>query len=202
MTLLLFAVASSPSSATCSRSCVRSRCCSTSRWAGIGGQRVTWPQYSSLIGRLTSILTSDWSPRLNTHLWLVASPQHSPLIGRLTSILLSDWSPQLNTHLWLVQGDEVKNRKKQRKVETEVADLRLKLATIQSRNIVLSNREIRLLRSVKRCHRYFAVIIISIHYVHFHGYVCSVKFRWQLCNYLASCVVFYMLSVRFLSFSR
>ena len=58
----------------------------------------------------------------------------------------------------------MKNRKKQRKVETEVADLRLKLATIQSRNIVLSNREIRLLRSVKRCHRYFTVIIISIHY--------------------------------------
>ena len=66
----------------------------------------------------------------------------------------------------------MKNRKKQRKVETEVADLRLKLATIQSRNIVLSNREIRLLRSVKS-HR----INISIHYVHFHGYVCSVKFR-------------------------
>ena len=33
-----------------------------------------------------------------------------------------------------IQGEEVKNRKKQRKVETEVADLRLKLATIQSRN--------------------------------------------------------------------
>ena len=45
-----------------------------------------------------------------------------------------------------LKGDEVKNRKKQRKVETEVADLRLKLATIQSKNIVLSNREIRLLR--------------------------------------------------------
>ena len=48
--------------------------------------------------------------------------------------------------LLYIQGDEVKNRKKQRKVETEVADLRLKLATIQSKNIVLSNREIRLLR--------------------------------------------------------
>ena len=59
----------------------------------------------------------------------------------------------------------MKNRKKQRKVETEVADLRLKLATIQSRNIVLSNREIRLLRSVKRCHRYFAVII-ALQYSH------------------------------------
>ena len=76
--------------------------------------------------------------------------------------------------LLYIQADEVKNRKKQRKVETEVttlthngttttttttklnkhkifvkvADLRLKLATVQSKNIVLSNREIRLLRSV------------------------------------------------------
>merc|ERR1719266_2317867 len=51
--------------------------------------------------------------------------------------------------LLYIQADEVKNRKKQRKVETEVADLRLKLATIQSRNIVLSNREIRLLRYIE-----------------------------------------------------
>jgi len=51
--------------------------------------------------------------------------------------------------LLYIQGDEVKNRKKQRKVETEVADLRLKLATIQSKNIVLSNREIRLLRYIE-----------------------------------------------------
>ena len=72
--------------------------------------------------------------------------------------------------LLYIQADEVKNRKKQRKVETEVttptnngktttklnkqkisvkvADLRLKLATVQSKNIVLSNREIRLLRSI------------------------------------------------------
>ena len=42
--------------------------------------------------------------------------------------------------LLYIQGEEVKSRKKQRKVETEVADLRLKLATIQSKNIVLSNR--------------------------------------------------------------
>ena len=48
--------------------------------------------------------------------------------------------------LLYIQGEEVKSRKKQRKVETEVAGLRLKLATIQSKNIVLSNREIRLLR--------------------------------------------------------
>ena len=33
----------------------------------------------------------------------------------------------------------------------KVADLRLKLATVQSRNIVLSNREIRLLRYTASC---------------------------------------------------
>merc|ERR1712012_425187 len=51
--------------------------------------------------------------------------------------------------LLYIQAEEVKNRKKQRKVETEVADLRLKLATVQSKNIVLSNREIRLLRYIE-----------------------------------------------------
>ncbi|XP_063234532.1 egalitarian protein homolog [Bacillus rossius redtenbacheri] len=45
-----------------------------------------------------------------------------------------------------IRPAEVKQRKKQRKVETEVADLRLKLSTVQSRSVVLSNREIRLLR--------------------------------------------------------
>ena len=48
--------------------------------------------------------------------------------------------------LLYIQGEEVKSRKKQRKVETEVADLRLKLATIQSKNIVLANSESRILR--------------------------------------------------------
>jgi len=48
--------------------------------------------------------------------------------------------------LMYIQSEEVKERKRQRKVETEVADLKLKLATTQSKNIVLSNREIRLLR--------------------------------------------------------
>ena len=48
--------------------------------------------------------------------------------------------------LMYIQSDEVKERKRQRKVETEVADLKLKLATTHSKNIVLSNREIRLLR--------------------------------------------------------
>lgn len=41
---------------------------------------------------------------------------------------------------------EVKGRKKQRKIETEVADLRKKMNDSIGRNIVLSNREIRLLR--------------------------------------------------------
>jgi exonuclease 3'-5' domain-containing protein 1 len=51
--------------------------------------------------------------------------------------------------LMYIQSEDVKERKRQRKVETEVADLRLKLATTQSKNIVLSNREIRLLRYVE-----------------------------------------------------
>jgi len=51
--------------------------------------------------------------------------------------------------LMYIQSEEVKERKRQRKVETEVADLKLKLATTQSKNIVLSNREIRLLRYVE-----------------------------------------------------
>ncbi|XP_023289382.1 uncharacterized protein LOC105704283 [Orussus abietinus] len=41
---------------------------------------------------------------------------------------------------------EVKARKKQRKVETEVADLRKRMEETTGKNIVLSNREIRLLR--------------------------------------------------------
>ncbi|KAK4306715.1 hypothetical protein Pmani_021485 [Petrolisthes manimaculis] len=46
----------------------------------------------------------------------------------------------------LIQPEEVKQKKKQRKIETEVAELKNKLATTQARAIVLSNREIRLLR--------------------------------------------------------
>ncbi|KAK9294308.1 hypothetical protein QLX08_011054 [Tetragonisca angustula] len=41
---------------------------------------------------------------------------------------------------------EVKARKKQRKVETEVADLKKRMEEATTKNIVLSNREIRLLR--------------------------------------------------------
>ncbi|XP_014215546.1 uncharacterized protein LOC106644518 [Copidosoma floridanum] len=45
-----------------------------------------------------------------------------------------------------VNPTEVKTRKKQRKIETEVADLRRKMDESVGRTIVLSNREIRLLR--------------------------------------------------------
>lgn len=49
--------------------------------------------------------------------------------------------------LMLIQPDQVRTRKKQRKLGTEVADLKLKLSQT-NKNIVLSNREIRLLRYV------------------------------------------------------
>ncbi|CAL4069802.1 unnamed protein product, partial [Meganyctiphanes norvegica] len=46
----------------------------------------------------------------------------------------------------MIQPEDVKQKKKQRKIETEVTELKTKLATLQARAIVLSNREIRLLR--------------------------------------------------------
>ncbi|XP_053997191.1 egalitarian protein homolog [Hylaeus anthracinus] len=45
-----------------------------------------------------------------------------------------------------IQPTNVKTRKKQRKVETEVADLKKRMEETTAKNIVLSNREIRLLR--------------------------------------------------------
>ena len=45
-----------------------------------------------------------------------------------------------------INPTDVKARKKQRKVETEVADLRKRMEETTGKNIVLSNREIRLLR--------------------------------------------------------
>lgn len=47
--------------------------------------------------------------------------------------------------LMLIKPNEVRSKKKQRKLGTEVADLKLKLSQ-SNKNIVLSNREIRLLR--------------------------------------------------------
>ena len=46
-----------------------------------------------------------------------------------------------------IESEAVKSKKKQRKLDFEVSELRLKIATTQ-KNIVLSNREIRLLRHV------------------------------------------------------
>lgn len=46
-----------------------------------------------------------------------------------------------------IDPENVKSKKKQRKLDFEVSELRLKIATTQ-KNIVLSNREIRLLRHV------------------------------------------------------
>lgn len=47
--------------------------------------------------------------------------------------------------LMLIKPNEVRSRKKQRKLGTEVSDLKQKLGQ-SHKNIVLSNREIRLLR--------------------------------------------------------
>lgn len=49
----------------------------------------------------------------------------------------------------LIKPAEVRSRKKQRKLGTEVADLKQKLSQ-SNKNIVLSNREIRLLRLVNQ----------------------------------------------------
>ena len=45
-----------------------------------------------------------------------------------------------------IDPEGVKTKKKQRKIDFEVSDLRLKLANSTGKNVVLSNREIRLLR--------------------------------------------------------
>ena len=57
---------------------------------------------------------------------------------------LSDEQVQAN-----IDSEAVKAKKKQRKLDFEVSELKLKIATSQGKNIVLSNREIRLLRHVE-----------------------------------------------------
>ena len=47
-----------------------------------------------------------------------------------------------------IDPEGVKAKKKQRKIDFEVSDLRLKLANSSGKNVVLSNREIRLLRYI------------------------------------------------------
>lgn len=63
-----------------------------------------------------------------------------------SSTLLDDLSyEQILTY---IKPEEVKSSKKQRKVDMEVMDLKQKLNGAHSKQIVLSNREIRLLRYV------------------------------------------------------
>lgn len=45
-----------------------------------------------------------------------------------------------------IEPDLVKEKKKQRKIQYEIADVKDKLSSAQAKNVVLSNREIRLLR--------------------------------------------------------
>ena len=54
-----------------------------------------------------------------------------------------------------IDPEGVKAKKKQRKIDFEISDLRLKLANTSGKSIVLSNREIRLLRYTKR-HLHFS----------------------------------------------
>jgi len=77
---------------------------------------------------------------------------HDQLFGNLARQIKSEnraLFSELCTEQILMQikPNEVKIRKKQRKVSTEVSDLKQKLAQT-SKSIVLSNREIRLLRLV------------------------------------------------------
>ena len=50
-----------------------------------------------------------------------------------------------------IEPDLIKTRKNQRKIELEVADIKSKLNASNGKNVVLSNREIRLLRFDLKC---------------------------------------------------
>uniref|UniRef100_A0A8D8ZLK3 Exonuclease 3'-5' domain-containing protein 1 n=1 Tax=Cacopsylla melanoneura TaxID=428564 RepID=A0A8D8ZLK3_9HEMI len=77
-------------------------------------------------------------PRLYVTLNNQIKPEYGPLLVELSE-------EQVYMH---IKPNEVRQRKKQRKIDNEVTDLKLKLSacTQNGRNIVLSNREIRLLR--------------------------------------------------------
>lgn len=64
-----------------------------------------------------------------------------------------------------IHPEEVKSSKKQRKVDMEVLDLKQKLNGAHSKQVVLSNREIRLLRYVLKTIsvRYCNCNIFSLH---------------------------------------
>lgn len=75
---------------------------------------------------------------------LSLSPFHSAIQPELQQLFADLCTEQI---LMLLRPAAVKSRKKHRKVATEVADLKSKLSQ-SLKNIVLSNREIRLLRFV------------------------------------------------------
>lgn len=78
-----------------------------------------------------------------------------PLYNLLNGCLKTEFRPLLEelvteNLMALLQPEEVKRIKKQRKLDMEVLELRQKLAAAQGKGVVLSNREIRLLRCVLR----------------------------------------------------
>lgn len=73
----------------------------------------------------------------------VYESMRSLLLPAFMPLFLELCQEQINTY---IKVDEVKQKKKTRKIETEVSDLKAKLAMATGRQVVLSNREIRLLR--------------------------------------------------------
>lgn len=99
-----------------------------------------------------------WARRpLTRDMLLYAAADVLSLVPQVYNAMLKELRKDLEPLLWElceeqvlmhIKPGEVKQHKKQRKVESEVSDLKAKLATSANtgRNIVLSNREIRLLR--------------------------------------------------------
>ncbi|KAF6200505.1 hypothetical protein GE061_004948 [Apolygus lucorum] len=99
-----------------------------------------------------------WARRpLTRDMLLYAAADVLSLVPQVYNALQKELRKDLEPLLWElceeqvlmhIKPSEVKQHKKQRKVESELSDLRSKLATSAhtGRNIVLSNREIRLLR--------------------------------------------------------
>uniref|UniRef100_A0A1B6CQF4 3'-5' exonuclease domain-containing protein n=2 Tax=Clastoptera arizonana TaxID=38151 RepID=A0A1B6CQF4_9HEMI len=99
-----------------------------------------------------------WARRpLSRDMMLYAAADVLSLVPQVYNAMLKQIHQDLEPLLWElceeqvymhIRPGEVKQRKKQRKVESEVSDLRSKLSSCaqSGRNIVLSNREIRLLR--------------------------------------------------------
>ncbi|EEB12082.1 conserved hypothetical protein [Pediculus humanus corporis] len=77
-------------------------------------------------------------PHLYSLMLKIIKPEYKKLLEELCE-------EQIYVH---IKPIEVKLRKNQRKIETEVKDLKIKLSNQQLKQIVLSNREIRLLRYI------------------------------------------------------